>query len=38
MVYRATPPPLNPAIATIIVLWILKVGLEIFCRYTAPTE
>jgi hypothetical protein len=26
--------PLDPAIATIIVLYILKVGLNIFCEYT----
>ena len=26
--------PIDPAIATIIVLYILKVGLDIFCEYT----
>ncbi|MGK7878083.1 MAG: hypothetical protein AB4426_33685 [Xenococcaceae cyanobacterium] len=29
-----TTLPINPAIATIIVLYILKVGLNIFCEYT----
>lgn len=28
--------PLDPAIATIIVLYILKIGLNIFCEYTQP--
>ncbi|MEG3440088.1 hypothetical protein V0288_23365 [Pannus brasiliensis CCIBt3594] len=28
--------PIDPAIATIIVLYILKVGLNIFCEYTNP--
>jgi hypothetical protein len=28
--------PLDPAIATVIVLYILKVGLNIFCEYTKP--
>lgn len=28
--------PLDPAIATIIVLYILKIGLNIFCEYTEP--
>lgn len=28
--------PLDPAIATVIVLYILKVGLNIFCDYTEP--
>ncbi|MEB3339976.1 hypothetical protein [Okeania sp.] len=27
--------PIDPAIATIIVLYILKIGLNIFCEYTA---
>ena len=31
-----TTLPINPAIATIIVLYILKVGLNIFCEYTEP--
>lgn len=29
--------PVNPAIATIAVLWILKLGLRTFCDYTAPS-
>ena len=29
--------PLDPAIATIIVLYLLKIGLKIFCEYTQPT-
>ena len=28
--------PINPAIATIVVLWILKLGLRTFCDYTEP--
>jgi hypothetical protein len=28
--------PLDPAIATVIVLYLIKVGLKIFCEYTAP--
>lgn len=28
--------PLDPAIATVIVLYLLKVGLKIFCDYTEP--
>ena len=28
--------PIDPAIATIIVLYIMKVGLDIFCEYTDP--
>ena len=28
--------PINPAIATIIVIYLLKVGLNIFCEYTDP--
>lgn len=30
--------PLDPAIATIIVLYILKIGLNIFCEYTEPPK
>ncbi|WP_392530753.1 hypothetical protein [Nostoc sp. C117] len=31
--------PIDPAIATVIVLYILKIGLNIFCEYTeAPTS
>lgn len=33
-----TTLPINPAIATIIVLYILKVGLNIFCEYTEPSK
>ncbi|MGB3402586.1 MAG: hypothetical protein WBA77_07835 [Microcoleaceae cyanobacterium] len=29
---------ISPAIATIIVLYIIKVGLNIFCEYTTPIE
>ncbi len=28
--------PINPAIATIAVLWVLKLGLRTFCDYTEP--
>ena len=28
--------PLDPAISTVIVLYLLKVGLRIFCEYTEP--
>ncbi|WP_414550543.1 hypothetical protein [Anabaena sp. CCY 0017] len=28
--------PIDPAIATVIVLYILKIGLNIFCDYTEP--
>jgi hypothetical protein len=28
--------PINPAIATIVTIYILKVGLNIFCEYTEP--
>ena len=28
--------PIDPGIATIIVLYLLKIGLDIFCDYTAP--
>ncbi|MDJ0737238.1 MAG: hypothetical protein QNJ47_24760 [Nostocaceae cyanobacterium] len=30
--------PIDPAIATVIVLYILKIGLNIFCEYTEPPE
>jgi hypothetical protein len=33
-----TTLPINPGIATIIILYILKVGLGIFCEYTEPTS
>ncbi len=35
-VVQLTTLPINPAIATIIVLYILKVGISIFCEYTEP--
>ncbi|MGF1513000.1 MAG: hypothetical protein ACFB5Z_04790 [Elainellaceae cyanobacterium] len=31
-----TTLPINPAIATVIVLYLLKLGLAVFCEYTAP--
>ncbi|MEM1427730.1 MAG: hypothetical protein AAGF75_14410, partial [Cyanobacteria bacterium P01_H01_bin.130] len=31
-------PWLSPAIATVAVLWILKLGLRTFCDYTEPSE
>jgi hypothetical protein len=30
--------PLDPAISTVIVLYLLKVGLKIFCEYTQPVK
>jgi hypothetical protein len=33
-----TTLPINPAIATIIILYILKVGIGIFCEYTEPAS
>ncbi len=30
--------PINPAIATIVVLWVLKLGLRTFCDYTEPSS
>ncbi|MEM9513084.1 MAG: hypothetical protein AAF978_10470 [Cyanobacteria bacterium P01_E01_bin.48] len=30
--------PINPAIATIAVLWMLKLGVRTFCDYTEPEE
>jgi hypothetical protein len=40
IVYLAehTHLPINPAISTLLVLYILKVGLNIFCAYTEPTS
>lgn len=40
IVYLATLTtlPINPAIATIVVLYILKVGLNIFCEYIEPPK
>ncbi|MDJ0798021.1 MAG: hypothetical protein QNJ51_14585 [Calothrix sp. MO_167.B12] len=33
-----TTIPLDPAIATIVVLYILKIGLNVYCKYTEPGE
>jgi hypothetical protein len=30
--------PINPAIATIVVLWVLKLGIRTFCDYTEPVN
>ncbi|MGP1386847.1 MAG: hypothetical protein ACTS2F_25045 [Thainema sp.] len=30
--------PINPAIATVVVLWVLKLGIRTFCDYTDPDE
>jgi predicted Rdx family selenoprotein len=30
--------PIDPAIATVVVLYLLKVGLKIFCEYTEPAD
>jgi hypothetical protein len=42
IVYLATqitlPFPIDPGLATLAVLYIAKVSLEIFCRYTAPEK
>ncbi len=35
---EVTTIAISPAIATIIVLYIIKVGLNIFCQYTKPTD
>lgn len=35
-VVQLTTLPINPAIATIIILYILKIGVGIFCEYTEP--
>lgn len=35
-VVQLTTLPINPAIATIIILYILKIGIGIFCEYTEP--
>jgi len=37
-VAQLTTLPINPAIATIIVLYIIKVGIDIFCKYTEPVK
>jgi len=31
-------PWMSPAIATVVVLWILKIGLRTFCDYTEPSD
>ena len=31
-------PWMSPAIATVAVLWVLKIGLRTFCDYTEPSE
>lgn len=30
--------PIDPAIATVIVLYVLHIGLDVFCEYTAPPK
>ncbi len=30
--------PIDPAIATVVVLYILKIGLNVFCEYTQPAD
>lgn len=35
-VVQLTTLPINPAIVTIIILYILKIGIGIFCEYTEP--
>jgi hypothetical protein len=30
--------PIDPAIATIVVLYLVKIGLNVFCEYTEPKE
>ncbi len=37
-VLSLTTLPLNPALATIVVLYLLKFGLNVFCSYTEPEE
>ncbi len=34
----ALPFPINPALATLIVLYLSKLTLEIYCRYTEPEQ
>lgn len=42
IVYLATqvtlPFPIDPALATLVVLYIAKVGMNIFCEYTKPED
>ena len=33
-----TAIPLDPSIATIIVIYILKIGLNVYCKYTEPSD
>ena len=35
---QVTTLPINPAMATVVVLYFLKVGLDIFCEYTEPEK
>jgi hypothetical protein len=37
-VINAVTLPINPAIAVVVVLWVLKLGIRTFCDYTEPTE
>jgi hypothetical protein len=37
-VINAVTLPINPAIAVVVVLWVLKLGIRTFCEYTEPTE
>lgn len=30
--------PINPAIAVVVVLWVLKLGIRTFCDYTEPED
>lgn len=30
--------PINPAIAVVVVLWVLKLGIRTFCDYTEPVS
>jgi len=32
------PFPINPGLATLIVLYIAKFGFEVYCRYTEPAK
>jgi hypothetical protein len=34
----ALPFVISPAVAALIVLYVAKVGLEIFCKYTEPSD
>jgi hypothetical protein len=37
-IVELTSLAISPAIATIIVLYIIKVGLNVFCEYTQPVD